>query len=106
MIIDVDSLRALGTDESIIITSHASEQLIKRKIKYKHIKMAIISGEIIEEYPDEFPDPRILILGYTEDRKTLHIVIGVSDWVLRIITVYYPTLAKWENDYKTRKAVC
>jgi len=105
MIIDIDSLRALNTDDTIIITSHANEQLVKRRIKYEHIKIAIINGEIIEEYPDEFPDPRVLILGYAEDNKPLHIVIGVSDWNLRIITVYYPALNKWENDFKTRKAV-
>ena len=105
MIIDIDSLRALNTDDTIIVTSHASEQLIRRGIKYRYVKMAIMNGEIIEEYPNEIPDPRILILGYAADMKPLHVVIGIGDWNLRITTAYYPTLDKWENDYKTRKVV-
>jgi uncharacterized DUF497 family protein len=103
MIIDISDLRVLCHDDTIIITSHASDQLMKRKIKYAHIKMALMDGVIIEEYPAEFPDPRILVLGYIGDGKPLHIVVGVGDWNLRIITAYYPSLDKWENDYTTRK---
>jgi hypothetical protein len=34
----------------------------------------------------------------------MHVVAGVGDGKLWIITEYHPTLEKWENDYKTRKA--
>jgi uncharacterized DUF497 family protein len=103
MLIDIDSLRALCTNSTLIITSHASEQMMKRGIKYRHIKAAIQSGEIIEEYPDEMPDPRVLVFGYTDEKHPLHIVIGVGDWDLRVITAYHPTTDKWEPDFKTRK---
>jgi hypothetical protein len=63
-----------------------------------------MSGEIIEQYPDDYPYPSVLILGYS-DGKPLHVVTGVGGEKVWLITAYFPTLAQWENDYKTRKAV-
>lgn len=35
--------------------------------------------------------------------KPIHVVAGVGDGLLWIITAYFPDEEKWENDYKTRK---
>ncbi|MCL2366577.1 MAG: DUF4258 domain-containing protein [Oscillospiraceae bacterium] len=65
---------------------------------------AITNGEIIEQYRDDYPYPSCLILGATVSNKQhLHVVCGVSNGRLWIITTYYPDLGKWEADYKTRK---
>jgi len=103
MIIDIEDIRLLCTNETITITKHAGDQIRKRKIKFKYIKAAIINGEIIEEYPNESPNPRVLILGYIDEISPMHVVVGIGDWNIQIVTAYYPTLEKWENDYKTRK---
>ena len=62
-----------------------------------------MNGEIIEAYPSEQPNPRVLILGYDEKNIPIHVVVGVGDWNIQIVTSYYPSLEKWEADYKTRK---
>ena len=64
-----------------------------------------MNGEIIESYPDDYPYPSALILGYDSNSNPLHIVAGIGDESLKIVTTYYPSLDKWESDYKTRKAV-
>jgi len=103
MIIDIENIRLLCTNETITLTKHAGDQIRQRGIKFKHIKAVIINGEIIEEYPDEYPNPRVLILGYIDEASPMHVVVGIGDWNIQIITAYYPTHEKWENDYKTRK---
>ena len=55
--------------------------------------------------PDDYPLPSILILGYTIEGKPIHVVIGIDDALLWLITVYFPSLDIWELDYKTRKGV-
>ena len=62
-------------------------------------------GEIIEEYPTAYPYPCALFLGYTCENKPLHVVAGTDGTELWLITAYYPTLDKWDNDYKSRKAI-
>jgi len=41
-----------------------------------------------------------LLVGFTNSGKPIHIVCGVSEDILVIITVYIPTSPKFKNLYK------
>ena len=97
--IDLSALRALCNDDTIVVTQHLADRMRERGIKYSQVKQAIIAGEIIERYPDDYPHPSCLILGCG-----LHVVAGIGDGWLWIITAYRPSLDKWESDLKTRRA--
>ena len=99
----IEDLRRLCTDETIIITNHTLNRCRERGIKYDDIKDAILNGEIIEQYPDDYPYPSCLVLGLDSKNINLHLVTGIGDNKLWIITAYIPALDKWESDYKTRK---
>lgn len=62
-----------------------------------------MSGEIVEQYPDDFPFPSCLIFGYASDNRIIHVVISDEGESGRIITAYIPNTTKFENDLKTRK---
>ena len=59
---------------------------------------AIAKGEVIEDYPDDYPYPSCLILG-----EGIHIVAGIGDDMLWLITAYRPDLDQWSDDLKTRR---
>lgn len=105
---EVTTLRKLLTplytvsDETIQMTEHVHRRCRERGITLDEIKHCIMDGEIIEDYPADYPFPSALVLG-CEISKPLHVVAGVSGEYLWIITVYYPSADKWENDFKTRK---
>jgi len=62
-------------------------------------------GEILEQYPNDYPFPSCLIFGKSLDGSILHIVAGCDlGKTVYVITAYYPSSDKWESDYKTRKA--
>ena len=63
----------------------------------------IMTGEIIEEYPNDYPYPSCLTLGNLNTKCPLHVVVGSNHEQLWIITAYYPSSDKWESDLKTRK---
>ena len=84
-------------------TTHCLERMGERDIKRADVKNCIINGEIIEEYPDDFPNPSCLIFGITLDGRFLHVVVGCDNLNLYIITAYYPTTDKFESDMKTRR---
>ena len=69
----------------------------------KDVLNALLNGEIIEEYKDDYPYPSCLVFGMTIDNKVIHVVCGVNEIEVWIITAYYPDNIKWEDDLKTRK---
>ena len=101
---DINLIRNYCNDENIIITQHALLRLRQKNIKYSDVKNAILTGDIIEEYPDDFPYPSCLISGFGKrERVHLHTVVGINIPSLWIITAYYPTTDKWYDDYKPRR---
>jgi hypothetical protein len=62
-----------------------------------------MSGEIIEDYPNDFPYPSCLVFGYNIGKRVLHLVVGTDGNFLYIITAYYPNTTKFMDDLKTRR---
>ena len=67
------------------------------------VKNCIMTGEIIEEYPEDFPNPSALIFGKTLQEKILHVVCGIDENFLYFVTAYEPTTEKFFEDLKTRR---
>jgi len=80
-----------------------TEKLRERKIEIAELEEAILSGEIIEDYPTDPRGPSCLILGYTQRDRPLHIVCGITEQELLITTAYEPSLEEWESDWQTRR---
>lgn len=101
--IDIKVLRAYYEQNRVIVSKHALERCRQRGIKQKDIKNCIFFGEIIEQYPDDFPFPSCLIFGYAIDDKIIHVVASDEGTAGRIITAYIPDTNKFEMDLRTRK---
>ena len=76
------------------------KRIIERGIEIEQGRQAILCGEIIEEYPDDYPYLSCLLLG-----NGLHVVAGLGDGRLWLVTVYIPDPAKWSANLKTQKEV-
>lgn len=99
----LEEIKALCAAGKIAWTNHALIRMIQRGINREDVKAGILAGEIIENYPDDYPYPSCLILSANIGGLPLHIVCGVTDTELWIITAYRPNLTEWEPDFKTRK---
>ena len=75
MALDILELRKLCIPKNIRITLHAAKRLEQRRIFLKDVIACIMNGEIIEQYPDDYPYPSCLILGMSIEDKYLHVVI-------------------------------
>lgn len=49
------------------------------------------------------PTPCCLILGSNVGGKYLHVICGMIDDIVYIISAYYPDPNRWEPDFITRK---
>lgn len=101
--IDIEVLKKYYQDDMVIASEHASERFRQRNIKARDIKQAVLNGEIIEQYPDDYPFPSCLILGKTANEQYIHIVMSDEGSMSRIITAYHPDKNKWSDDFRTRK---
>ena len=101
--IDINDCKNFCSDGKILWTTHALERLQERDISVDDVKNCIMNGEIIEEYPDDFPHPSALIFGCDLNGKIIHVVCGIDENFLYLITAYVPTLKKFMNDLKTRR---
>ncbi len=83
------------------ITRHALKRCDSRGIELNEIKEVIANGEAIEVYPNDFPYPSCLILGYVRGGEPLYVLCALGD-IVHIITVHWLDPAKW-LDPKTRR---
>ena len=60
-------------------------------------------GEIIEQYPNDYPYPSCLICGKNISGEIIHIVLSDEGNSSRIITAYFPDADKWSKDFKNRR---
>lgn len=64
----IETLRKYFQNDTIVISEHAKNRCRECNIKQKDIKCCVMSGEIVEQYPDDFPFPSYLIFGYASDK--------------------------------------
>lgn len=101
--IEIKALQTYYDKDKVFITAHAMERFRQRGIKARDIRNAVKTGEIIEQYPDDYPYPSCLILGQTKDAKIIHVVMSDEGSSSRIITAYFPDEEKWKNGMRLRR---
>lgn len=76
MELDIETLREACTPDTIRWTGHVLKRLMQRGITQADMEQAIKTGEIIEQYPNDYPYPSCLILGEDTSGEPLHAVCG------------------------------
>lgn len=100
---EIEDLRVKAFERKIKWTAHVAQRIQERGISRLDVINCISTGEIIENYPDDYPNPSCLILGLSNEGKSIHVVVGSDGDCIFIITAYYQNLNKFEEDYKTRR---
>lgn len=89
----------------IIFRVHAVQRMFERNVSAKKVSQALQSGETIEDYSAEMPEPSRLILGF-QGKRPFHIVTSENPVTneTTIITVYVPDPDKWNKDFRSRRS--
>jgi len=83
---------------------HATKRMFQRSIHSNDVDEILNSGKIIEIYEDDFPLPSVLLSGKTYVQRSLHLVVGLNEYDLKlvIITAYEPDSNKWNENFSKR----
>ena len=87
-----------------IFRVHAVQRLFERRVAIKKVLSAIETGEVIEDYSSETPEPSQLILGF-QGKRPFHVVTSENPVTneTTVITVYIPDPNKWKKDARSRR---
>ena len=99
MELTIENLRTLASGGQIFLTAHSQARLYERGILLADIRQAIQSGKIIEYRPDDYRCPSCLVLGVNLAGRWLHVVCGIHEGALWILTAYWPDLDHWNATY-------
>lgn len=100
---DINDIQTCLRNNKVKVSNHCMIRAEKRNISLKDVFGSIINGEIIEDYPDDYPFPSCLILSFTDENEPVHTVCALGNGLLYFVTVYIPTIDEWEPDFRTRK---
>ena len=100
---DIERLRQFNQAENYVVTLHGRRRMSERGILLSDVMHAVDHGEIIETYPEDYPFPSCLLLGFSTREAYLHAVVSLNEGRIYLITAYYPSPDEWEPDMKTRR---
>ena len=90
---NIDGFRRLVLDGKYFFYAHALTEAKKDGVTPEDVVHAILTGEVIEEYPDR---QRVLVFATISQGMPLHVVCDYSQAnVLLIVTVYIPDDRLW-----------
>lgn len=87
----------------LIFRQHAVENMALRRVTVSEVSAVLDSGIVIEDYPNDWPYPSRLVLGWSGTRP-LHVVAAdnVQAQETIVITVYEPDPARWDSTFTQR----
>ena len=100
----IEEIRSKIESDLWEFSRHALDRTLQRNIKMHEVKIALLAGEIIEEYPNDKYGPSCLIFGTSSIGRPLHVQCSYPTRPLvKVITVYEPNPLEWINFRSRRK---
>ena len=92
-------------DTKLLFRVHAVQRMFERDVSVKRVVDAARTGETVEDYSAEMPEPSRLILGF-QGKRPFHVVASQNPDThdTTIITVYIPDSGKWDKGFKRRRS--
>ncbi len=83
---------------------HALIRIVERNIKINEIEGVLQNLKIIATYAEDKPLTSYLTLGFTKNKRPLHIVVALDkvEKYIWIISVYEPDKTKWNETFTKR----
>lgn len=84
-------------------SKHGDDERQNDNLLISEIEESILSGKVLEQYPDTGRGKSCLVIGFTRKGKPIHVICGRRGELLVIITIYIPVPPKFKNPYERGK---
>ncbi len=97
---EINWIRECVKDKHYYLSKHADQERQGDNLVLREIEEALFNGIILDRYNDTGRGKSCLVAGYSKAGKPLHIVCGLrQDWLV-IVTVYIPQPPKFKTLYE------
>ena len=70
----VAKIQQHATRRDLRLTLHAHQEMVEEGILLGEVLQALAGCQLLEEYPDDRRGPSCLVLGYTHEKRPIHVV--------------------------------
>jgi hypothetical protein len=95
----------LTEEGSVLISEHGYNELVADEIFTRDVFAGVSEGIVVEEYPDYWKGPCVLVLQRDTLNKPIHVLWGISKGKSSpavLIKAYRPRIKKWSDDFSRR----
>ena len=99
-------VRELAAKREVLISVHGYDELANDSLFVQNILDGISSAMVIEDYPNYFKGPCVLVLQRDEHGDPIHVVWGIPKSKTSpavIVTAYRPDPSMWSGDFTRRR---
>jgi hypothetical protein len=100
--LDIEALRKAVQEDRYLITVHAQQRMGLRKITHADLKLVVVNGDVVEQHPDNLPDPKALFMAYVGG-EPLYVSCAFDGNCAYIVTVHRYDPDKWVDPWTRRK---
>ncbi len=91
----IEWIRSQVVNEAFRVTAHAQAEMVEEEIELEEVLLALVSGRVLENYPEHRRGACCLIGGRSKNGRPIHVVCTTGIPLLIVITVYEPKPPKW-----------
>ena len=98
-------IQKLVVQGEIRISEHGYDELAADGISVEDVLRGLPEAELVEDYPEYFKGPSVLVLQKDGRGFPIHIVWGIPNRAKApavLVTGYRPQTDKWSDDFKRR----
>jgi hypothetical protein len=102
----LQSVIDLVARQDVMISDHGYDELAEDGILITDIMVGVTDAVVVEDYPEYYKGPCVLVLQKDHEGNPLHVVWGIPKNAAApavVVTAYRPDAELWTEDFMRRK---